>query len=62
MVPSASTRIFKTFLCDPIEYNANLTRRVLQEDLSLDCDSAEYDKTKDSAIVMVALWPVGTPL
>ena len=57
LVPSTATRIFKTFLCDPIEL-----RRYLHDDLAMDCDSDEYTTTHNVAIVMLVVWPVGVPL
>lgn len=41
MVPSTSTRIFKTFLCDPFEYDeGNTTMRYLHDDLDLGTSAA----------------------
>ena len=64
LVPSTSTRIFKTFLCVPFEFDhaANEKRRYLHDDLSLSCSSAEYDATWNIAFVMSFIWPVGVPL
>eukprot|EP00966_Prymnesium_polylepis_P301543 6967154-Prymnesium_polylepis.1 len=62
LVPSTSMRIFKTFLCDPFEYNANVTRRYLHEDLSLDCESHEYQATRTIAVGLVGVWPMGIPV
>ena len=69
VVPSVATRIFKTFLCDPIVFidpsdsaPGGITQRFLHDDLSLRCDSHEYAATTNTAIVMLFLWPVGTPV
>jgi hypothetical protein len=62
VVPSTSTRIFKTFLCDRIEYDEGETRRYLHDDLTLDCDSDEYEGTLSTALVTLVLWPVGIPV
>jgi hypothetical protein len=67
LVPSTSTMIFKTFLCDPIEINqfANDTdryRSYLHDDLSLSCDSDEYFRTKGVALAFSFVWPVGVPI
>jgi hypothetical protein len=62
LVPATATRIFKTFLCEALEVSSIVTRRYLHDDLYLDCDSHEYDMTRTSALVMLAIWPVGTPL
>jgi hypothetical protein len=65
LVPSTSTRIFRTFLCDRIKYDdgydgaGSVTRRILQVDLTIDCDSDEYADTCNTALVMLLLWPVG---
>eukprot|EP00966_Prymnesium_polylepis_P304929 7045110-Prymnesium_polylepis.1 len=64
VVPSTATRIFKTFLCDAIEYDevAHETRSYLHDDLYLDCGSTEYHYTRNTAIAMLLVWPVGVPL
>eukprot|EP00966_Prymnesium_polylepis_P219214 5072226-Prymnesium_polylepis.2 len=62
MVPSTSTRIFKTFLCDPIDYDSNRVRRYLHADLSLSCDSEEYASASNTAYAAVIVWPVGVPV
>ena len=62
LVPSASTLIFKTFLCDAFEYDASTTRRYLHDDLALDCGSHEYDIVKRVAFILAAVWPIGVPL
>jgi hypothetical protein len=66
---SVSTRVFKTFLCDPITYidpsAANQTgtmRRYLHDDLTLSCSSGEYTVTTSVAIVALCCWPLGVPL
>eukprot|EP00966_Prymnesium_polylepis_P156487 3615528-Prymnesium_polylepis.3 len=62
VVPSASMRIFKTFLCEPIEYRTGDMRRYLRADLSLSCDGDEYQATSTTAFVWMTVWPVGIPL
>jgi hypothetical protein len=62
LVPSASTLIFKTFLCDAFEYDAFQTRRYLRDDLRLDCSSDEYHNVKRAAFILAVVWPVGVPL
>jgi hypothetical protein len=64
LLPSTSTRIFNTFLCDPIEYdNANgEVRRYQHYDLALGCDSGEYTSMYYNALVLVIICPVGVPL
>ena len=64
LVPGTATHIFKTFLCDPFEYDtaAGTTRRYLHEDLTLSCASGEYEATRRTAIALIFLWPIGTPL
>eukprot|EP00966_Prymnesium_polylepis_P043818 1015416-Prymnesium_polylepis.1 len=61
LVPSISTRIFQTFRCDTIEIDhaASITKRVMQNDLWLSCDTQEYEVTRYTAIVLLVLWPVG---
>ena len=62
LVPATSTRVFKTFLCDPIEYGDGEKRRYLVDDLELECDTEEYTHARDTAIVIILIWPVGVPL
>ena len=62
LVPSTATSIFKTFLCDAFEYDATVTRRWLHDDLALECNSDEYEATRETAYIMLLLWPVGVPL
>ena len=64
LVPSASTRIFKTFLCDRFEYDGanGVTRSYLHDALELRCDSDEYYSTRSTAILFAAVWPVGVPV
>eukprot|EP00966_Prymnesium_polylepis_P026096 601619-Prymnesium_polylepis.1 len=59
LVPSTATQIFKTFLCDSIEYDESETRRYLHDDLSLQCTSPEYATTRTAALVFALIWPVG---
>ena len=59
LVPSTSTRIFKTFLCDVFEYDGLETRRYLHDDLSLSCETTTYRQTHDTAIFFIAVWPLG---
>lgn len=69
LVPSTATLIFRTLLCDPYEYVEPLAiagqtpsiRRYLQGDLTVDCDSAEYQATRGLAFVFIAVWPIGCP-
>jgi hypothetical protein len=62
LVPSTSTRVFKTFLCDRIEYSDGDVRSYLYADLAISCTSNGYNRTRQLAIVMIAVWPVGIPL
>ena len=64
VLPSTSTRIFRAFLCETFEYDANATssRRYLYADLTLSCDSDEYEATRTTALMMLTVWPVGIPM
>jgi hypothetical protein len=63
LVPSTSTLIFKTFLCYSIEYDPSLGDiNYLQDDVALRCDTDAYSATYDTALLLVLLWPVGTPV
>jgi hypothetical protein len=59
MVPPTATRIFKTFLCERIDFDGNSTRRYLSDDLDLNCDTDEYEATKNLALAALVVWPVG---
>ena len=59
VVPSTGTRIFKTFLCDSFAIDETTSKLYLQEDLSLACDSPEYQDTKRVAIATLFVWPIG---
>eukprot|EP00966_Prymnesium_polylepis_P272561 6296925-Prymnesium_polylepis.1 len=61
-VPSVSTRIFKTFLCDRFEYKEGEQLRYLHDDLGESCDSGEYTTTQNMAFVMLVIWPIFVPL
>ena len=66
LVPSTATLIFKTFLCDTLTFvntdtNTN-TRRYLQMDLNMECDTDDYAATLNIAYVMIVVWPLGVPL
>jgi len=62
VVPSTSTRLFRTFMCEPIQFSAGETRRYLSADPALACDTAQYDATRTTAFLFVVVWPVGIPL
>jgi hypothetical protein len=62
VVPSVSMRIFRSFLCDPIEFSKGIVRRYLVADLTLSCDSSGYETTSAIAYVCIVIWPVGIPL
>ena len=59
VVPSVSTRIFKTFLCDRFEYAGGETRSYMQDDLRTSCDSDSYGSARSTAFVLIAIWPIG---
>jgi hypothetical protein len=65
---SVATRVFKTFLCDPITLidpsgnGTGTTRRYLHDDLDLSCSSEKYMQTRVIAIVAAVFWPIGVPL
>jgi hypothetical protein len=66
IVPSISTRLFKTFSCDSIEYSSEHygpeTRRYLHTDPDTSCDTDSYRTSRSIAIMLIVLWPVGVPL
>jgi hypothetical protein len=61
LVPSTATRIFKTWLCVPIEYDPAdaQPRRYLNEDLSMNCDADDYKEARNLAFLFIFVWPVG---
>jgi hypothetical protein len=61
VLPSVSTRIFRTFICEPIEYSEGEVRRYLKADLAVDCNSDDHERTRTVAFAFIAVWPVGTP-
>jgi len=63
VLPSTSSRLFKTFRCDPFEYDGNGERHYyMHAALDVSCDSAEYTATRGTAVAMLFLWPIGMPL
>eukprot|EP00966_Prymnesium_polylepis_P327372 7383253-Prymnesium_polylepis.1 len=62
VVPSTSMRIFRTFHCEPIQYNSGEVRRYLKADLHLSCDSEEYSEARSAAFLFVGVWPIGIPV
>jgi hypothetical protein len=64
LVPSMATRVFKTFGCHRYDFDpmANATRRYLQDDLLLSCDSELYDSTRSVALASMWVYPVGVPV
>ena len=62
VLPSASTRIFKTFRCEPIEYSVGQVRRYVYAAPELECDSEDYSLARRDAIAFLFLWPVGCPV
>ena len=68
VVPSTAMRIFRTFLCESVDLSNSAdhddgeVRRYLYADPALSCDSDEYTSTRNVAIAMLAIWPVGCPL
>ena len=62
VLPSTSTRIFRAFLCETFEYDEGTSRRYLYADAALSCDSAEYEVTRNTALAMLVVWPLGVPV
>eukprot|EP00966_Prymnesium_polylepis_P104511 2420632-Prymnesium_polylepis.1 len=66
-LPCASKHVDENLqdLYEAFQYDEHTLRRYLYADLTLLCDSDEYEATRTTAFVsfvMLALWPVGTPL
>ena len=59
VVPATATLVFKTFLCDEIEYDDVTTRQYLHDNLAMSCDSVEYEGVRNIAIIAILVWPVG---
>ena len=61
LVPGTSTRILKTFLCERFQYSdePDATRRYLQSDLSMRCDSGQWYDSRRDAIFLSCVWPIG---
>ncbi|KAL1519826.1 hypothetical protein AB1Y20_023332 [Prymnesium parvum] len=64
LVPSISSRIFQTFLCDRFAYDdaRDLAARYVHDDLSLSCDSEEYNAAFATGLLLALLFPLGVPL
>jgi len=63
ILPSTSSRIFRTFLCESYQYDAQGTiRRYLRADPMLRCDSDTYGSARTAAFGLVIMWPVGVPI
>jgi len=62
VLPSTSTRIFRAFACETFQYDDDTSRRYLYADLTLSCNSDEFETTQATAFAMLVLWPVGIPL
>ena len=56
--PSTSASIFGTFVCLELDDGTSWLRR----DLSVSCDDDAYALIRLYAIVMVLVYPIGTPL
>jgi len=59
-----STTILQTFDCVTIQKNESTgeTISLLMADLSVDCNSQYYHRTKIYAIIMTAIYPIGIPV
>ena len=62
VLPSTSSRLFKTFRCESIEYGEGELRRYLKADLQVLCDTAEHGMTRAIAFFFIGIWPVAIPL
>eukprot|EP00966_Prymnesium_polylepis_P129786 3001413-Prymnesium_polylepis.1 len=62
VLPSTSTRIFRTFLCERIDYGNDEVRHYLSADLATSCDTDEYQTTRIIGFAFVAVWPMGIPV
>ena len=54
VVPSTSTRIFRAFLCETFQYDGDSTHRYLHTDLTLSCDTGEYDASASPTCFTIA--------
>ena len=59
--PSISQNIFATFQCFPVE-EVHGNARYLRADASIDCDAAAHRGITAYAIVMMFVYPLGTPV
>lgn len=64
LVPMESMHIFESFLCKRIEYSSRTHsfRRYLADDLTVSCDSKDYQDVRDTAFILLAVWPVCVPV
>jgi hypothetical protein len=62
LYPSVSTSLFSYFICDTLDGEGEDGARLLRVDYSITCGSAEYNAFMPYVVLMIAIFPIGTPL
>lgn len=60
--PSTSQAIFAHFICETFDTNSEVPVTYMRNDMSIDCTSAAYQAMTIYAVVMVLIYPIGTPV
>ena len=63
LLPSISSLIFRSFLCDAFVYNdaTGTTRSYLHSDYSMECGTPSHQRLERWAYGLIPLWPAGVP-
>ena len=59
--PSCSSTVFNQFLCTTLDGHGEDGQRVMTMDNSIDCDSTIYRFSTVYALIMIVIYPLGTP-
>ena len=62
LYPGASAQVTSFFVCDEFDGLGESGARYLKADLSVDCDGALWYAVLPYVLVMVAMYPIGTPM
>jgi hypothetical protein len=62
LYPSISTSLFSYFICDTLDGEGEDGTRLLRVDYSIMCGSPEYNAFMPYTLLMILVFPIGTPL
>ena len=60
--PSCSAEIFSHFICESFEGNGEVQHTYMRNDFSINCDSPIYKTMSIYAVLMIFVYPIGTPV